>query len=59
MPVSHLNNIAAAIKPAPRFSAKRVAGGIAIAAALALAFIGYLSPYMQVQWANFVTFCGF
>jgi hypothetical protein len=59
MPASHASNTAATIKPAPRFSAKRVAGGIALAAALALAFSGYFSPYMQVQWANFVTFCGF
>jgi hypothetical protein len=38
---------------------KRVAGGLALAAVLALSFIGYLTPDMQVQWANFMSLCGF
>jgi len=37
----------------------RIAGGIVITLALALAFVGYLGPDMRVQWANFVSLCGF
>ncbi|WP_202411771.1 hypothetical protein [Paracandidimonas lactea] len=37
----------------------RLAGGIALALVLALAFLGYLTPDMRVQWANFVALCGF
>jgi hypothetical protein len=44
----------------PRLSRRwRIAGGIAVSLALALAFVGYLGPDMRVQWANFVSLCGF
>jgi len=44
----------------PRLSWRwRIAGGIAVSLALALAFVGYLGPDMRVQWANFVSLCGF
>lgn len=32
---------------------------LALFVVLGLAFIGYLTPDMQVQWANFVALCGF
>lgn len=37
----------------------RVAGLLLLAAVLALAFMGHLTPAMRVQWANFVSLCGF
>jgi len=37
----------------------RIAGWGALAVVLALAFVGYLTPDMRVQWANFVALCGF
>jgi hypothetical protein len=58
MPISHADSTATAVKPVQRFSLKRVAGGVALAAVLALAFIGYLTPDMQVEWANFMWLCG-
>lgn len=42
-----------------RFKPARVAGLILLAAVVALAFVGHLTPDMQVQWANFVSMCGF
>ncbi|NGM86916.1 hypothetical protein G5B35_06275 [Parapusillimonas sp. SGNA-6] len=59
MPVSHAGTTAHTDAPVRRFSLKRMAGGVALAAVLALAFIGYLTPDMQVQWANFMSLCGF
>ena len=45
--------------PAPRLSRVwRLVGWLAITAVLALSFIGYLTPDMRVQWANFVALCG-
>ena len=40
-------------------SAWRVAGLLALVAVLALAFVGYLSPDMQLQWENLMALCGF
>ncbi|WP_397473836.1 hypothetical protein [Pusillimonas sp.] len=42
-----------------RFKPARVAGLALLAAVLALAFVGHLTPDMKVQWANFVSMCGF
>jgi len=30
-----------------------------LALVLAVAFMGHLTPAMRVQWANFVSLCGF
>lgn len=37
----------------------KIAGRLALVAVLALAFIGYLTPDMRIQWANLMTLCGF
>lgn len=37
----------------------RIAGRVALLTVLALAFAGYLSPDMRIQWANLMTLCGF
>lgn len=37
----------------------RVAGLLALAAVLALAFVGHLSPDMKLQWENLMALCGF
>jgi len=37
----------------------RVAGLLALAAVLALAFLGHLSPDMKLQWENLMALCGF
>lgn len=42
-----------------RFSWGRLIGLTLLAVVLGLAFIGYLTPDMRVQWANFVSMCGF
>lgn len=42
-----------------RFPLARVAWLTLLALVLTLAFIGYLTPAMRVQWANFVSMCGF
>ncbi|NYT58100.1 hypothetical protein H0A65_04090 [Alcaligenaceae bacterium] len=34
-------------------------GIAALLVVMALAFAGYLSPEMRVQWANFAALCGF
>lgn len=59
MSASNFSKSGTTATPATRFSLKRVAGGVALAAVLALSFIGYLTPDMQVQWANFMSLCGF
>lgn len=37
----------------------RVAGLVALAAVMGLAFLGHLSPDMQLQWENLMALCGF
>lgn len=37
----------------------RLAGFALLAVVLALAFRGHLSAEMRVQWANFMSMCGF
>ncbi|MDX3895860.1 hypothetical protein [Pusillimonas sp.] len=37
----------------------RMAGLALLAVVLAVAFMGHLTPAMRVQWANFVSLCGF
>lgn len=39
--------------------ASRLIGRIVLFAVLALAFVGYLTPDMRIQWANLMTLCGF
>ena len=52
------NRSPSAAKPR-RFRPARVAGLLLLAVVLALAFVGHLTPDMRVQWANFVSMCGF
>ncbi|PLC50633.1 hypothetical protein CR159_06385 [Pollutimonas subterranea] len=47
------------VRPVHRLSLWRVVGWLALAAVLALSFVGHLTPQMQVQWANFMSMCGF
>ncbi|NYT68646.1 hypothetical protein [Pusillimonas noertemannii] len=42
-----------------RVTRGRVAGLLLLAVVLGLAFMGHLTPAMRVQWANFVSLCGF
>lgn len=37
----------------------RIAGWLAVGAVMVLAFIGYLTPDMRIQWENFLSLCGF
>lgn len=37
----------------------RIAGLLALATVLALAFVGHLSPDMKLQWENLMALCGF
>lgn len=37
----------------------RITGLLALAAVLALAFAGHLSPEMKLQWENLMALCGF
>lgn len=37
----------------------RVAGRLALAALLGLAFWGYSTPEMQIHWENLAALCGF
>ena len=37
----------------------RVAGLVLLAAVLGVAFLGHLSPDMQLQWENLMALCGF
>src|SRR3546814_20386616 len=45
--------------PPPKKGPWSYAGILAVLVVMALAFIGYLSPEMRVQWANFAALCGF
>lgn len=42
-----------------RFRLARMGWLTLLAVVLVLAFIGYQSPDMRVQWAAFASFCGF
>ncbi|MGB3289767.1 MAG: hypothetical protein WBA83_10860 [Burkholderiaceae bacterium] len=45
--------------PLPRKGLWSRVATVALLAVMALAFAGYLSPGMRVQWANFMALCGF
>jgi hypothetical protein len=45
--------------PLPQGGPWRYAGICAVLVIMGLAFAGYLSPGMRVQWANFMALCGF
>ncbi|MFW7342136.1 hypothetical protein V0R37_11380 [Pollutimonas sp. H1-120] len=45
--------------PLPKRGPWRYAGFAALLVVMGLAFAGYLSPEMRVQWANFAALCGF
>lgn len=45
--------------PLPKRGPWRYAGIAILLVVMGLAFAGYLSPEMRVQWANFVALCGF
>ncbi|SHI20708.1 hypothetical protein [Pollutimonas bauzanensis] len=53
------SGIGTTVRPARRLRLGRIAGGLALAVVLALSFAGYLTPQMQIQWANFMSMCGF
>jgi hypothetical protein len=52
---SHSNTEA----PLPKRGPWSYAGILAVLAVMALAFGGYLTPEMRVQWSNFMALCGF
>lgn len=56
-PSGHLDDSSPA--PTRRSGAGRVIGRLALLAVLGLAFLGYLTPDMRIQWANLMTLCGF
>ena len=37
----------------------KLVGCLVLLAVLGLAFLGYLTPDMRIQWANLMTLCGF
>ena len=43
----------------PAKSPWRFAGKAAVLVVMGLAFAGYLSPEMRLQWANLASLCGF
>lgn len=45
--------------PARRRGAGKLIGRLILLAVLGLAFLGYLTPDMRIQWANLMTLCGF
>lgn len=47
------------VLPTRRISAGAVIGRLALVLVLGLAFAGYLTPGMRIQWANLMTLCGF
>ena len=42
-----------------RVSVSSIIGRLALIVVLGLAFVGYLTPSMRIQWANLMTLCGF
>lgn len=45
--------------PLPKRGLWHYAGIAIVLVVMGLAFAGYLSPDMRVQWANFAALCGF
>lgn len=45
--------------PLHRLNVKKLIGPLALILVLGLAFAGYLTPDMRIQWANLMTLCGF
>lgn len=45
--------------PLPKRGPWHYAGIAILLVVMGLAFAGYLSPDMRVQWANFAALCGF
>ena len=43
----------------PRRRGWRLAGWVALALVLGLAFWGYTTPEMQIHWENLASLCGF
>jgi len=43
----------------PKKGPWRRVGLVVLFIVMALAFAGYLSPQMRLQWANFAALCGF
>lgn len=56
MSVSTHETAAAARRP---HRGRRILGLLALAIVLGLAFVGHLSPDMQLQWENLMALCGF
>ena len=59
MPTRNAPSPRPADAPYPKKGRWRYAGIAALLAVMALAFAGYLSPEMRLQWANFAALCGF
>lgn len=57
--MSDFHSPSSPIEKPRRLSLGRLAGLALLAVVLALAFAGHLSPDMRVQWANFMSMCGF
>ena len=45
--------------PVRRSGAATLIGRVVLIAVLGLAFVGYTTPGMRIQWANLMTLCGF
>lgn len=45
--------------PVRRFNIGKLIGRLIMATVVGLAFVGYLTPSMRIQWANLMTLCGF
>lgn len=55
----HDNSDTQAEHPVRRSGAATLIGRLALIVVLGLAFIGYTTPGMRIQWANLMTLCGF
>jgi len=47
------------LMPSRRGRVARAAGLVALALVMGLAFLGYASPEMKLQWENLMALCGF